>query len=140
MRCILTKEWLESEGACAKGIAWWEAHGSPDVAETLRRLSDQPDYATWLIRRTFDKAKSLTLAIYCAELCRGRYNGPNGWALDAAIAAAKAVLDDDNPKTQATVYAAADAARAAAYATGAARAAVWDGILEEAARIWEAAK
>ena len=129
IRKTITREWLESEGACEEGIVWWEENGSSSIVETLRAIHTQPSYARWLIERLLvsDKKTAIRLAVFSTRLCLDKYKGDKT-PLISAIESAEDVVKNDCKKTRAAAgsaawvaaWAAGEAAWAAALAAGSA--------------------
>lgn len=134
----LTKEWLTAHGACAKGVAWFNAQDESDGTAVVEKLIAEGKliWANWLIVRLLDRPGWIRYAVYAAEqvLPIFEQRQPADDRPRKAIAAARAVLANNTKNTRnaaahATYAAhdtfafdaasAASAASAAAYASDA---------------------
>ena len=117
----ITKKWLKSYNACAKGIEFVENEGliGLEVDKFVKRLIklEKLDYGNWLIVRVLSKVECVKYAVYSAELVlpiwQKRYLENNRPAL--AIEVAKKWLENSNiniSNITATAAYAADAADA----------------------------
>jgi hypothetical protein len=121
----ITNEWLNEHGACEDGRKWFEAQTETDGAKVVETLigENKLEWANWTICRLFDRRQRIQYAIFAAEQVLGIFEKryPGNKRPRRAIAAAKAVIENDTEENRA---AASDAARAAwAAASDAARAA-----------------
>ena len=132
----ITKRWLEGEGACHDGIAWFVAQTETDGGAIVRKLmAEYPqnkkglDWVNWLIVRILNRKQKIQYAIFAAEqvidLFEAEY--PDDKRPREALEAARAVSKRDTAKNRAAAdaaaYAAIHAARAARVAAYAAEAA-----------------
>jgi len=125
----ITEKWLKEKRACSCGVNWWNENGSPETPAGIIQEAintQQWGYAYWIIRRTFNKKQSVTLAIFAAEkvidIFENKY--PDDNRPRKAIEAAKSYLRNPCKKTKAAAAnaayaAAANAVYAAAYAAAA---------------------
>ena len=140
----LTREWLQEEHACAEGIKYWEAIGSPDAGETMTRAAADGEYGycRWLIAKCMDKPAAVDLAILSAEMALPIFEKkyPEDTRPRAAIEAAKAWRSDPSDENKAKARSDATAATAAADAADAADAARKETWTKMAAKFCELTK
>ena len=115
---MITKEWLESRRACAKGIKWFVNQDEKDPVKLIHwaiRNENHLNWANWLIVRIMDNKQYVRYAVYAAEQVLHIYEEkyPEDSSVREAIDAAKKCITDPNEKNK-TAYAAVNAA--AAYA------------------------
>ena len=131
----ITKEWLQKNGACSEGKAWFNGQSETDAKIVILELLKQNhfDWANWTIVRLMTHEQKIKYAIYAAEKVLSIYEAkyPENKAPRNAIKSAKAYLKNPSEENKnaaaraanAAARAAADAAYAAARAAYAADAA-----------------
>ena len=115
----ITKEFLESQDACAQGMEWVTENkliGLPKF-EFLKKLIEAKklDWANWLIVRLMDQRQQIQYAIFAAEKVLNNYETlyQNEDRPRKAIEAAKEYLNDSSEKNRFIASAAACAAYSA---------------------------
>jgi len=121
----ITKQWLESHGACQEGVEWVETLDTQDHAEIVEIAIDSGDmelmkHCNWGLARLMSREQRIKYAIYAAESVLHIFEEayPEDKRPREAIEVAKGGLDGS--VTAASADAAAWAARASARAADAA--------------------
>ena len=123
---VITKEWLEKEGACESGKDWFLSQKETDGLEVVKKLieDDRLPWADWLIIRIMTYKQYVSYAVFAAEQVIDIYEKeyPDDKRPRQAIKAVKKCIDDPSDENK---WAAAEAAEAVGAAVKAAWAAAW---------------
>jgi len=123
----ITNECLKSANACKDGREWFKAQTEMDGVKVVEKLvaENKLEWAKWAICRLFDRQQKIQFAVFAAEQVLDVFEKkyPDDKRPRMAIAAAKAVVENDTKENRAAEHAASAAASAAWAASDAARAA-----------------
>lgn len=126
----ISKEEIKALNPCNAGYEWYLKNQNDDLMTLLLKLNDhKPDWARWLFSRIMSRRQRIMIAVFSAKSVLEKFERayPDDDRPRRAIEAAESCIDN------ATAYAAAYAAEAAAYASDASDAAAYAAKAAEAA-------
>ena len=118
-RLCITMDWLEEQGACAKGKAWFERSGLKSLSGVINRLvkEKQFEWANWTLVRFMSHTQQVRYACFAARLSLPLYEKvyPEDDRPRKAIEAAEAWVANPTEENRSAARSAARSAESAAW-------------------------